>query len=40
MKKFAISVFISAYLGTLVFGNLCHLLQYGTGSHPLMYFIV
>jgi len=40
MKKFAITTFICAYLGTLVYGNLCHALQYGTGSHPLMYYIV
>jgi hypothetical protein len=40
MKRVLSIAFIVAYLGTLNFGILCHMLGYATASHPLMYFIV
>ncbi len=40
MKRLLTVGFIAAYLGTLNYGILCHMLGFGTGSHPLMYFIV
>lgn len=40
MKRWASITFIVAYLGALTYGNFCHILQYNTGSHPLMYYVV
>lgn len=40
MKRILVVAFIVSYIGILTFGNVCHLLQYGCSSHPLMYMIV
>ncbi|MGQ0633225.1 MAG: hypothetical protein ACT4QC_01335 [Planctomycetaceae bacterium] len=40
MRRLVTLAFITVYLGALVYGNLCHAVGHGTGSHPLMYFIV
>lgn len=40
MKRRLAIGFIVLYLGTLNAGNLCHMLGFGTGAHPAMYFIV
>ncbi|MBS0261529.1 MAG: hypothetical protein JSS02_06185 [Planctomycetes bacterium] len=40
MKRIFVVAFIVGYIGILTFGNVCHLLQYGVSSHPLMYMIV
>jgi hypothetical protein len=40
MKRILTVGFIVAYLGTLNYGVLCHMMGFGTAAHPLMYFIV
>jgi hypothetical protein len=40
MRRVLVLAFIALYLGALAYGNLCYALGHGTGSHPLMYFIV
>lgn len=40
MKRALTVAFIALYLGALGYGNLCHMLGYGTTAHPLMYFVV
>ena len=40
MKRVAISLFIVGYLGALTFGLFCHALNFKTGDHPVMYFLV
>lgn len=40
MKRLLTVGFIVAYLGALNYGVVCHMLNYRTGSHPLMYFVV
>jgi hypothetical protein len=40
MKRILVVAFIVGYIAVLTFGNACHLLRYGVGSHPMMYMIV
>jgi hypothetical protein len=40
MKRILAVAFILCYISVLTFGNACHLLRHGVGSHPLMYMIV
>jgi len=40
MKRIFAVGFSVVYIGILTFGNACHLLQFATASHPLMYMIV
>lgn len=40
MKRILTAGFIVAYIGVLLYGNICHFLQFGTTTHPFMYMIV
>ena len=40
MKRWLSIGFICSYLGILTYGIGCHTMGYGTGAHPLMYFVV
>lgn len=40
MKRFLTAGFIVGYIGVLLYGNICHFLQFGTTTHPFMYMIV
>ncbi|MFN0055472.1 MAG: hypothetical protein ACKV0T_25275 [Planctomycetales bacterium] len=40
MKRILSIGFIVAYLAALNYGNVCHMLGFRTGAHPMMYFIV
>ena len=40
MKRWFAVTFITAYLGSLSYGILCHTLGVGVASHPVMYFLV
>jgi hypothetical protein len=40
MARWLVKAFIGLYLSVLGYGLTCHMLAAGTGSHPLMYFII
>ncbi len=40
MKRILAVAFMIIYVGALVYGNVCHLVQEGRSSHPMMYFLV
>ncbi|MGE5195245.1 MAG: hypothetical protein ACM3U2_22350 [Deltaproteobacteria bacterium] len=40
MKRVLVVAFMIFYVGALTYGNICHLVQEGKSSHPLMYFLV
>ena len=40
MRRWFIGLFIATYLTALTTGLVCHALSVGTGSHPIMYFLV
>ncbi len=40
IKRWAVSLVIVGYLGSLGYGIVCHTLNFNTGSHPAMYFVV
>jgi len=40
MPRWITNLFIASYLGAMALGIGCHALRFGTGSHPLMYFVV
>ena len=40
IKRWAVSLVIVSYLGSLGYGIVCHTLNFNTASHPGMYFVV
>jgi hypothetical protein len=40
MKRILVVAFMTVYVGVLTYGNVCHLVQEGKSSHPLMYFLI
>ena len=40
IKRWAVSLVIVGYLGSLGYGIVCHTLNFNTTSHPGMYFVV
>jgi hypothetical protein len=40
MKRILVVAFMAFYVGALTYGNVCHLVQEGKSSHPMMYFLI
>ena len=40
MKRVLTVAFIAFYVGALTYGIICHLIQDGRASHPMMYFVI